>query len=70
MEYIKKENFGLQSILSEEKNIGRYSKHDIQVGIYAAKMNEIASQYMFKYINKLVHALLLLPKVAAREVDK
>lgn len=46
-------------------NIGRYSKHDTKVGIFASKMNEIASQYMFKYVNRLIHALRLVPRMAA-----
>ena len=32
----------------------------------AAKINEISSQYIFKYINRLLHALLSIPLKAAR----
>lgn len=39
------------------------------MGIFSAKINEIASQYMFKYINKLIHSLLRIPRVAAAEVN-
>jgi hypothetical protein len=46
--------------------VGKYSKNDTNVGVFAAKLNEIASQYIFKYINKLIHVLLKIPKVAAQ----
>lgn len=39
------------------------------MGIFAAKLNEIASQYIFKYINHLIHSLLSIPLKAAEEVD-
>lgn len=55
-------------VFSEEQNIGRYSKHDTKVGTFAAKMNEIASQYMFKYVNRLIHALKRVPRIAAAEI--
>ena len=45
--------------------MGKYAKHDTKIGIYSAKLNEIASQYIFKYLNKLIHALLTIPRVAA-----
>jgi hypothetical protein len=54
---------------SEERNLGRHSKHDTKVGTFAAKMNEVASQYMFKYVNRLIHALRLVPRIAAAEID-
>lgn len=69
MVFIKKENNALQTILSEERNIGKYSKHDVKVGTFAAKINEAASHYMFKYVNKLIHALLSIPKLAARDIE-
>lgn len=45
--------------------MGKYSKHDTNVGVFAAKLNEIASQYLFKYINRLIHSLLTIPMMAA-----
>ena len=32
-------------------------------------MNEVASQYIFKYLNKLIHSLLTIPKVAAEQAE-
>lgn len=65
MKYLKQENFYLQTIFAEEQYLGKYSKNDTKVGIFAAKLNEIASQYIFKYINCLIHSLLTIPLAAA-----
>jgi hypothetical protein len=46
--------------------LGKYAKLDTKVGIFAAKLNEIGSQYVFKYLNKLIHALLTIPRKAAQ----
>ncbi len=62
MEFLNKENTYLQALLAEEQNIAKYCKQDTKVGIYAAKINEIASQYIFKYVNKLIGALLNVPR--------
>jgi len=53
--------------LAEEENIGKHSKNGTKVGIFAAKVNEIASQYIFKYLNKLIHSLLTIPIKAAEQ---
>jgi len=50
-------------------NYGKYSKNDTKVGIFASKINEIGSQYIFKYINKLIHALLSIPLRVGAELD-
>ena len=68
MEFLNKENNALQVNFAEQTNIGKHGKHDTKVGIFAAKMNEIASQYMFKYVNRLIHALLLIPRAAAADL--
>lgn len=65
LKYLKEENFYLQTIFAEEHHRGKYSKNDINVNIFSVKLNEIASQYMFKYINKLIHSLLTIPLAAA-----
>jgi hypothetical protein len=44
--------------------VGKYCKNDTKVGVFACKINETSSQYMFKYINKLIHALLTVPRLA------
>ena len=62
---LKEQNYFLQTIFAEQKNFGRYSKHDTKIGIFAAKINEAASQYIFKYINQLIHRLLSIPRKAA-----
>lgn len=66
MEFLNKENTYLQALLAEEQTIAKYCKQDTKVGIYAAKINEIASQYIFKYVNKLVGALLNVPREASK----
>ena len=32
-------------------------------------MNEVASQYIFKYLNKLIHSLLNISKLAAEQAE-
>ena len=39
--------------------------NDTKTCIFAAKTNEIASHYMLKYLNKLIHSLLTIPREAA-----
>jgi hypothetical protein len=46
----------------------KYSKNDSKVGLFAAKINKISGHYIFRYINKLIHSLLTLPKLASMEV--
>ena len=65
LKILKEENIYLETIFAEEKHVGKYAKHDTKVGIFAAKLNEIASQYTFKYLNKLIHSLLTISKTAA-----
>jgi hypothetical protein len=55
----------MQTLFAEEVNIGKYCKNDTKVGTFASKANEISSQYIFKYINRLIHSLLTVPKRAA-----
>lgn len=55
----------MQTVFAEEINRGKYAKNDTKVGIFASKLNEVASQYIFKYINRLIHSLLTIPKRAA-----
>lgn len=58
----------MQTLFAEEMNVGKYCKNDTKVGTFASKINETSSQYMFKYINKLIHSLLAIPKLAAEMV--
>lgn len=67
LDYLKKENIYMQTLFAEEINVGKYCKNDTKVGTFAAKINEISSQYMFKYINQLIHSLLSIPKKAAEK---
>ena len=39
LEYLKEENFYLQTVFAEEQNIGKYAKNDTKVGVFAAKLN-------------------------------
>ena len=69
MKELKQENSYLQTIFAEEENIGKYSKIDTKIGIFATKINEISSQYIFKYLNKLIHSLLIIPIKAAEKAE-
>lgn len=57
----------MQVLFAEETNIGKYCKNDTKVGSFASKINETSSQYMFKYINRLIHSLLTIPRLAAEK---
>jgi histidyl-tRNA synthetase len=39
LEYLKQENFYLQTVFAEEEIAGKYSKNDTKVGVFAAKIN-------------------------------
>ena len=62
IKYLRNESIYLQTLFAGEKNLGKYSKLDTNIGTFAAKINEISSQYIFKHINRLIHCLLTIPK--------
>ncbi len=54
----------LQTDFSNDINEGKYIKEDTNVGVFASKLQEITGQFMFRYLNKLIHVLLTIPKKA------
>lgn len=59
----------MQAVFADELYRGKYSRNDTKVGVFAAKLNEIASQYVFKYVNRLIHSLMNIPIIAAEEAE-
>lgn len=57
----------IQRILANQY---RKSKHindiDGNIGSFAAKIQACIGQYLFEYLNQLFHALLQIPKEAAK----
>jgi hypothetical protein len=64
---LKDANLDLQTEFSKKIYEGKYIKEDTNVGVFATKLQEITGQYMFRYLNKLIHVLLTIPKKAGEK---
>jgi hypothetical protein len=64
MKKLKEANLDMQTEFSKEINEGKYMKEDTNIGVFASKLQEITGQYMFRYLNELIHILLTISKKA------
>ncbi len=64
---LKEANLDLQTDFSNDVYEGKYIKEDTNVGIFASKLQEITGQFMFRYLNKLIHILVTIPKKAGEK---